>query len=430
MKKIIVIALLILSSISANAQINGQKVDTKKKYVTALPATCTLNDGIIYVVISTGKHSVCGATPNTFVEITNTTSGGTVTSISVTTANGVSASCATCTTTPALTFTLGAITPSTINGNTFTAGTGTITLAASKTFTSNDNITLASDGTGTRSLNIAAGGTLGTAAFTAAGAYEVPLTFSTGLIRTTNTIIVDQTSAFTPTWPGLHTHAIDSANTNTVVTLGDIQASSSGTVAANFGLRKRYGLETTTTANQDAAAVDVTWTTATHASRTSQLDIKLVNSAAALASALQVGPASAIFGGSINVTQILNKSATATSILFGSSAHTISMRTNGTARMTFGTAGGLTLETTNTAAGTTGAQTIDKMSGAVNFAASATTLVVTNSLVTAASMVFCTIQTNDATATIKNCTPASGSFTITLTAAATAETRVAFWVIN
>lgn len=85
---------------------------------------------------------------------------------------------------------------------------------------------------------------------------------------------------------------------------------------------------------------------------------------------------------------------------------------------------------TVTAGGTTGAQTINKASGTVNFAAAATTLVVTNSLVTTSSIVFAVIRTNDNTATIKNVVPAAGSFTITLTAAATAETSVGFLVIN
>lgn len=92
--------------------------------------------------------------------------------------------------------------------------------------------------------------------------------------------------------------------------------------------------------------------------------------------------------------------------------------------------GAWTVYGTDTAAGTTGAQTINRPSGSVNFAAAATTLVVTNSLVSATSRVFCSIATDDATATIKNVVPASGSFTITLTAAATAETRVVFWVIS
>ncbi len=70
-------------------------------------------------------------------------SGGTVTSVSVTTANGVSGSVATATTTPAITLTLGAITPTTVNGNTWTTGTGTLTLASSKTLTANNSLTLA-----------------------------------------------------------------------------------------------------------------------------------------------------------------------------------------------------------------------------------------------------------------------------------------------
>ena len=56
----------------------------------------------------------------------------------VTTGNGVSAT----NTDGALAFTLGAITPSTVNGNTITTGTGTLTMAAGKTLTVNGNTTL------------------------------------------------------------------------------------------------------------------------------------------------------------------------------------------------------------------------------------------------------------------------------------------------
>ena len=85
---------------------------------------------------------------------------------------------------------------------------------------------------------------------------------------------------------------------------------------------------------------------------------------------------------------------------------------------------------TNTAAGTNGAQTINKPSGTVNFAAAATSLVVTNSLCTTNSIVFAVVRTNDSTAVIKNVVPAAGSFTITLSAAATAATSVGFFIIN
>ncbi|MGA9769172.1 MAG: hypothetical protein WBV94_09035 [Blastocatellia bacterium] len=90
----------------------------------------------------------------------------------------------------------------------------------------------------------------------------------------------------------------------------------------------------------------------------------------------------------------------------------------------------LFVDQTITAGGTTGAQTINKAAGTVNFAAGASSLVVTNNLVTASSLVFAVVRTNDATATIKNVAPTSGSFTITLTANATAETSVGFHVIN
>ena len=85
---------------------------------------------------------------------------------------------------------------------------------------------------------------------------------------------------------------------------------------------------------------------------------------------------------------------------------------------------------TITSGGTTGAQTIDKSAGAVNFAATDSSLVVTNSLVSTNSIVMCTVATNDTTLKSVQCVPASGSFTMFGNAAATAETRVNFFVIN
>jgi hypothetical protein len=90
----------------------------------------------------------------------------------------------------------------------------------------------------------------------------------------------------------------------------------------------------------------------------------------------------------------------------------------------------LFLDATVTTGGTTGAQTIDKSAGSVNFAASAVSLVVTNNTVTASSIVVCTVATNDATLKSVQCVPAAGSFTMFGNAAAAAETRVNFLVIN
>lgn len=94
-------------------------------------------------------------------------------------------------------------------------------------------------------------------------------------------------------------------------------------------------------------------------------------------------------------------------------------------------AGSINLHRTVTAGGTTGAQVIDKMAGTVNFAAGASTLVVTNALVDASSIIHGTIRTVDATAiSINSIVAGAGSFTITLNAATTGEVSVGFWVTN
>lgn len=90
----------------------------------------------------------------------------------------------------------------------------------------------------------------------------------------------------------------------------------------------------------------------------------------------------------------------------------------------------LQLPKTSTAGGTTGAQTINKPAGSVNFAAAATSLVVTNSLVTTSSVIIATVATNDSTMKSVAAVAGSGSFTLHANAAATAETRVSFLVIN
>ena len=70
--------------------------------------------------------------------------------------------------------------------------------------------------------------------------------------------------------------------------------------------------------------------------------------------------------------------------------------------------------------------------GTVRFAAAATSLVVTNSTVIAAtSVIICTVGTNDATMkSVQAVSTADGSFTIYANAAATAETKVYFLVLN
>lgn len=104
---------------------------------------------------------------------------GTVQSIAVTTANGVSANITNPTTTANLTFTLGAITPTSVNGLTLAAVANGFTIAggtSSKTFTCSNTLTLS--GNDGASLAIGAGGTLGSNAYNST-AYEATANKST-----------------------------------------------------------------------------------------------------------------------------------------------------------------------------------------------------------------------------------------------------------
>jgi hypothetical protein len=95
-----------------------------------------------------------------------------------------------------------------------------------------------------------------------------------------------------------------------------------------------------------------------------------------------------------------------------------------------GALGNISLTKTITATGTTGAQTINKTSGSVNFAAAASSLVVTNSFCTVNSVILLTVGTNDTTMRSAIAVAAAGSFTIYPTNAPTAETRVYFTITN
>ena len=92
--------------------------------------------------------------------------------------------------------------------------------------------------------------------------------------------------------------------------------------------------------------------------------------------------------------------------------------------------GHLILPKTITAPATTGAQTINKTSGRVNFAAAATSLVVTNTICTVNSIIIGSIATNDSTANGLRVVAGPGSFTIHMLTAPTAETAVNFLLTN
>lgn len=107
------------------------------------------------------------------------------------------------------------------------------------------------------------------------------------------------------------------------------------------------------------------------------------------------------------------------------------LSTGATADINFQAVDQFLLQRTLTPGGTTGSQVINKMAGSVNFAALAADLTITNSTAGTTSLIFCTVQSNDVTGLGCRITDrAAGSFHIRLSAAATAETAVAFWVTN
>ena len=84
------------------------------------------------------------------------------------------------------------------------------------------------------------------------------------------------------------------AAATTLLTLGH---NSSGTPAASFAGRLLWQLQSTTTANRDAAAIDALWTTSTDASRTSALRFLTLTAAGALTEGMRLnGNGTLLFG--------------------------------------------------------------------------------------------------------------------------------------
>jgi hypothetical protein len=105
-------------------------------------------------------------------------------------------------------------------------------------------------------------------------------------------------------------------------------------------------------------------------------------------------------------------------------------RVGGADRFRVHHSGATDVDSTVTAAATTGNRTIDKPAGTVNIAAAGTTVTVTNSLISASTILSVLARTNDATCAVKNYVPTTGSVVINMTAACTAETSVGFAILD
>ncbi len=79
---------------------------------------------------------------------------------------------------------------------------------------------------------------------------------------------------------------------------------------------------------------------------------------------------------------------------------------------------------------TAGNRTVNRLRGKNSVASGAASVTITNSLVTANSMVLVTLEFVDATSVAKACIPGAGSFVLTLVSAATLDTKFSWLVIN
>lgn len=131
-----------------------------------------------------------------------------------------------------------ALTGKTYNGLTLTSTTGTFTLANAKTLTVSNTLTLA--GTDSSTLNIGAGGTLGSAAFTASTAYVPAYSglMTNGLLQANGASVV----ASTVTPSGLTSLGVNSVTAAASTSLVLSGGSSGSSITIGFGAAGRVGV--------------------------------------------------------------------------------------------------------------------------------------------------------------------------------------------
>ncbi len=124
---------------------------------------------------------------------------------------------------------------------------------------------------------------LNTLTVSAAGAVAYTWPAADGLVG--DVLTTSGTGALSWITPGLITDAGTGNLPNNLILNHD----STATPAVNYGARLLYRLKSSTTSNVDSAAVDVLWTTAIHAIRTSAFVLSLVSSGSGLTERLRVG---------------------------------------------------------------------------------------------------------------------------------------------
>lgn len=164
----------------------------------------------------------------------------------------------------------------------FFATTGALAIAdSSGTITAGLGISQASI---TGQLSVPSGGAFAFSSTTSAiGASDAMLVrHGVSVIRTTNgasgigSILIGTS---TDTLTGNFTVMSSNAATATIVTVARLGVNSTGTAADGFGAALSWSAETSTTNDTETGRINVFWTTATHASRTSAISFSLTNNA-------------------------------------------------------------------------------------------------------------------------------------------------------
>lgn len=287
---------------------------------------------------------------------------GTVTTVSVTTANGVSGSVANATTTPAITLTLGAITPTSVNGLTVTSTTGTLTVASGKTLTANNSIVLA----GTDSTTMTFPATSATIARTdAAQTFTGTQTFGSTISGSINGNAATVTNATLTTALTVNTGTVtltgNAANTS-VLTIGAGAVSVSGT---NTGDQTSVtGNAGTATALQNARTIggvsfdgtaNITVATATGGFTVSGGNLALGTNSLTLTGSIGATGARAtkVWATDLEVTNTITGSVSGTATALQTARTIGGTSFDGTANITVATAtGGFTVSGGNLALGT------------------------------------------------------------------------------
>lgn len=111
---------------------------------------------------------------------------------------------------------------------------------------------------------------------------------STLTVSGTTSLIADINLSNANTWTSLQTHNISDSATNTVTNAIVLTHDTSGTPAASFGTGLLFQGQDTTTADQNMAAINAVWTTASHASRASALQFQTLTGAGSLTTQMTI----------------------------------------------------------------------------------------------------------------------------------------------